>query len=65
MTISHRCSIKAARRTGIRRTDFIEAMPVWRRILSEQDAADLVAYLESLWSHRIVSCQGPKHMDCM
>ncbi len=155
MTISHRCSIRAARRTGsrlslvsllflllvtsvaqaeageqpdpksaargrqlydahcvachkrngvgelavpwsIRRTDFIEAMPlnetshawhhgdeqligmildgtarsrtrmpVWRSILSEQDAADLVAYLKSLWSHRIVSCQGPKHMDCM
>ena len=40
-------------------------MPVWRNILSEQDAADLVAYLKSLWSDRIVSCQGPKHMDCM
>jgi mono/diheme cytochrome c family protein len=81
---------------SIRRTDFIEAMPldetshawhhgdeqligmildgtarsrtrmpVWRNILSEQDAADLVAYLKSLWSDRIVSCQGPKHMDCM
>lgn len=40
-------------------------MPVWRDILSEQDAADLVAYIKSLWSERIVSCQGPKHMDCM
>ena len=40
-------------------------MPVWRNILSEQDAADLVAYMKSLWSDRIVSCQGPKHMDCM
>ena len=81
---------------SIRRTDFIEAMPldetshawhhgdeqltgmildgtarsrtrmpVWRNILSEQDAADLVAYMKSLWSDRIVSCQGPKHMDCM
>lgn len=40
-------------------------MPVWRGILSEQDAADLVAYMKSLWSERIVSCQGPKHMDCM
>jgi mono/diheme cytochrome c family protein len=40
-------------------------MPVWRSILSEQDAADLVAYMKSLWSARIVSCQGPKHMDCM
>jgi mono/diheme cytochrome c family protein len=40
-------------------------MPVWRKIFSEQDAADLVAYMKSLWSDRIVSCQGPKHMDCM
>ena len=40
-------------------------MPVWRQILSDQDAADLVAYMKSLWSNRIVSCQGPKHMDCM
>jgi len=40
-------------------------MPVWRSILSEQDAADLVAYMKSLWSDRIVSCQGPRHMDCM
>jgi mono/diheme cytochrome c family protein len=40
-------------------------MPVWRNILSEQDAVDLVAYLKSLWSKRIISCQGPKHMSCM
>ncbi len=40
-------------------------MPVLRGILSEQDAAELVAYLKSLWSDRIVACQGPKHMDCM
>jgi mono/diheme cytochrome c family protein len=40
-------------------------MPVLRGILSEQDAADLVAYLKSLWSDRIVSCQGPEHMRCM
>jgi mono/diheme cytochrome c family protein len=40
-------------------------MPVWRNSLSEQDAADLVAYIKSLWSDRIISCQGPRHMDCM
>ena len=40
-------------------------MPVWRNILPEQEAADLVAYMKSLWSDRIVSCQGPRHMDCM
>lgn len=40
-------------------------MPVWRGALSEEQAADLVAYIKSLWSARIISCQGPKHMDCM
>ncbi len=40
-------------------------MPVWRSIPSEQDAVELVAYMKSLWSDRIVSCQGPRHMDCM
>ena len=40
-------------------------MPVWRSTLTEKDAADLVAYIKSLWSARILSCQGPKHMGCM
>ena len=40
-------------------------MPVWRGILSDAEAADLVAYLKSLWSDRIIACQGPKHMSCM
>ena len=40
-------------------------MPVWRGILSDGQAADLVAYLKSLWSDRIIACQGPKHMSCM
>lgn len=40
-------------------------MPVWRNVLSENDAADLVAYIKSLWPDRIVACQGPKHMECM
>jgi len=40
-------------------------MPAWRNVLSAKDAADLVAYMKSLWSVRIISCQGPKHMDCM
>lgn len=40
-------------------------MPVWRGALSEEQAADLIAYIKSLWSARIISCQGPKHMDCM
>lgn len=40
-------------------------MPVFRNILSARQAADLVAYIKSLWSERIISCQGPKHMSCM
>jgi mono/diheme cytochrome c family protein len=40
-------------------------MPVWRGAFSEKQAADLVAYIKSLWSARIISCQGPRHMDCM
>ena len=40
-------------------------MPVFRGFLSEADAADLVAYLKSLWSDRIIACQGPAHMRCM
>lgn len=40
-------------------------MPVWRGILSNAEAADLVAYLKSFWSDRIIACQGPKHMSCM
>lgn len=40
-------------------------MPVWRNSLSEQNAADLIAYMKSFWSDRIISCQGPRHMDCM
>ncbi len=40
-------------------------MPQWRAVLSESDAADLVGYLKSLWSDRILACQGPAHMSCM
>ena len=40
-------------------------MPVFRNILSVKDANDLVAYLKSLWSDRILACQGPAHMRCM
>jgi len=40
-------------------------MPAWKSILSRRDAADLVAYMKSLWSDRALSCQGPKHMSCM
>ena len=47
---------------GLRRT---KIMPAWKGIISEQEAQQIVAYLKSLWSPRIVACQGPKHMSCM
>ena len=40
-------------------------MPIFRDVLSTGDAADLVAYIKSLWSERILACQGPDHMRCM
>jgi mono/diheme cytochrome c family protein len=40
-------------------------MPVFRGALSEEHVSDLIAYMKSLWSDRILSCQGPKHMSCM
>jgi len=47
---------------GLRRTD---RMPAFKPILSDKDAYDIVAYIKSLWSPRIIACQGPKHMSCM
>ncbi len=46
---------------GLRRTD---RMPAFKPILSEKEAYDIVAYIKSLWSPRIVACQGPEHMRC-
>lgn len=43
-----------------------QRMPAWRGALSRADAADLVAYIKSLWDERALRCQGPAHMsaDC-
>jgi len=40
-------------------------MPAFDKVLSEPQLRDLVAYMKSLWSPRILACQGPKHMSCM
>lgn len=40
-------------------------MPTWEGVLSMEQARDLVAYIKSLWSDRILECQGPRHMSCM
>lgn len=40
-------------------------MPAFEKVISNSNANDLVAYIKSLWSPRIIACQGPKHMSCM
>lgn len=40
-------------------------MPGWKQVLSEKQAKEIVAYIKSLWSQKILECQGPKHMSCM
>lgn len=40
-------------------------MPAWSQVLSEKQAKEIVAYIKSLWSQKILECQGPKHMSCM
>ncbi len=39
-------------------------MPVFKSIISNNDAKDILAYIKSLWSPKIISCQGPRHMAC-
>ena len=47
---------------GLQRTP---RMPAWKGTITEQQANQIVAYIKSLWSDRILKCQGPKHMSCM
>jgi len=47
---------------GSRRTT---RMPAWKGVLSEKQTRNVIAYIKSLWSPRILACQGPKHMSCM
>jgi mono/diheme cytochrome c family protein len=47
---------------GLRRT---KVMPAWKGVISDKEAQQIVAYIKSLWSPRIVACQGPRHMSCM
>ena len=47
---------------GLQRT---QRMPAFKGAVTEQQAREIVAYLKSLWSDRILACQGPKHMSCM
>ncbi|WP_051301720.1 c-type cytochrome [Sedimenticola selenatireducens] len=48
--------------SGLQRT---QRMPAFKGTLTEQQASQIVAYIKSLWSDRIIACQGPKHMSCM
>lgn len=47
---------------GLQRT---QRMPAFKGTITEQQAREIVAYIKSLWSDRILACQGPKHMSCM
>ncbi|MCW8944514.1 MAG: cytochrome c [Sedimenticola sp.] len=47
---------------GLQRT---KRMPSWKGVLSEAEARSVVGYIKSLWSSRIIACQGPRHMSCM
>lgn len=47
---------------GLQRT---KRMPAFKTILSEKEVSDIIAYIKSLWSPRIIACQGPRHMSCM
>jgi len=40
-------------------------MPAFNQILSADEIHDVIAYMKSLWSPRMLACQGPKHMSCM
>ena len=47
---------------GLQRT---QRMPAWKGVITEEQAGQILAYIKSLWSDRILNCQGPKHMSCM
>ncbi len=47
---------------GLKRT---QRMPAWKGTITKQQASQIVSYIKSLWSDRILDCQGPKHMSCM
>lgn len=47
---------------GLQRTN---RMPALEGVITEQQASYILAYIKSLWSDRILDCQGPKHMSCM
>lgn len=40
-------------------------MPAFQGQITTEQAKDIVSYIKSLWSPRIIACQGPKHMSCM
>jgi len=36
-------------------------MRAWRGTLTEAQVQNIVAYIKSLWSPRVIACQGPRH----
>ncbi len=51
-------------RTILNGTPSTDRMPKWKDKLSVKDAQDVVSYIKTFWSDRIIACQGPKHMSC-
>lgn len=47
---------------GLQRTG---RMPARKGVVTPDQAIQLVAYIKSFWSPRIVACQGPRHVSCM
>ena len=41
-----------------------ERMIAWQEVLSEQEMAEILAYIKSLWSINSLACQGARHMNC-
>ncbi len=42
-----------------------ERMAAFKDSLSEDDVANVVVYIKSLWTFRSLACQGARHMACM
>lgn len=56
---------EALTKTILKGSSRTNRMPAWNKVMSKDQARDVVAYIKSLWSPRFLSCQGPKHMSCM
>ena len=40
-------------------------MIAWKKVLSEDDAESILAWMKSTWTVKTLACQGARHMACM